>query len=487
MKIFEIKEMRKSTLTLLCRSIVGVVALMSTGLSAESFTIDFSESRGKIKPLNGVNGGPHVLEDHVSAMIQRHKEAGFAITRTHDARWPTPDVVDIHTIFPLFHLDADDPKNYYFDKTDDYIAAIVNNGSDVLFRFGESIEHTTAYFIHPPSDFDKWVKICVNILRHYNEGWADGFNYNIKHVEIWNEPSHIGPMWRGTQEQYFELYKKASIGIKAAFPDVKISGLVDNPGRAWEKPFLEFCKSNNLPFDFYSYHIYTDNVIKLRDGAITARKLLDSFGFTETEIHMTEWKCSNADFKILRSRDPERFPEKAASYLKMSTGPAVSSMIGSTLMILQDTPIDMAYYYTADTSLWGMFDRVGNPYSSYYAFLAWREMLNTPNRVTIEGSMPSEMQQIIAGASDDEKTFSFMISNYKGKQSEASVILENLPLTGEATVERYLVDGTHDFELVSSSTISTPNPEIKMDLAPNSLWLVKVNVTPSAATKASDE
>ncbi|MBI4578450.1 MAG: hypothetical protein HY718_02035 [Planctomycetes bacterium] len=48
-------------------------------------------------------------------------------------------------------------------------------------------------------DFAKWAKICVNIIRHYNEGWADGFHYNIRYWEIWNEPNVGNSMRSGTR------------------------------------------------------------------------------------------------------------------------------------------------------------------------------------------------------------------------------------------------------------------------------------------------
>ena len=28
----------------------------------------------------------------------------------------------------------------------------------------------------------------MNVIKHYNSGWANGYHYNIKYWEIWNEP-----------------------------------------------------------------------------------------------------------------------------------------------------------------------------------------------------------------------------------------------------------------------------------------------------------
>ena len=61
-------------------------------------------------------------------------------------------------------------------------------GTKPFYRLGQSIEHQTKkYGIYPPKDFKKWAKICEHIIRHYNEGWANGYRMGIEYWEIWNE------------------------------------------------------------------------------------------------------------------------------------------------------------------------------------------------------------------------------------------------------------------------------------------------------------
>ena len=107
--------------------------------------VDFSKSAGLLKPVHGVNCGPWAAGSHTADMVTRHKEAGFPSVRLHDCNWPHPDVVDIPAIFPLFHLDHNDPSNYLFARTDAYLQPIIRNGASVLYRFGVSIEHKTAF------------------------------------------------------------------------------------------------------------------------------------------------------------------------------------------------------------------------------------------------------------------------------------------------------------------------------------------------------
>jgi hypothetical protein len=44
--------------------------------------------------------------------------------------------VDVNCIFPLFHADADDPKNYLFAPTDRYLEPIVKNGCQIVLLHG---------------------------------------------------------------------------------------------------------------------------------------------------------------------------------------------------------------------------------------------------------------------------------------------------------------------------------------------------------------
>ena len=145
--------------------VIGIVV----GTAAE-LTVDFSRTNGLIRPLHGVNLGPLCYRGMVD-LSPYHRELGVPLTRLHDVVWVNYDAVDVSTIFRDFRNDPAQSESYEFAATDDYIAAIVNTGSPILYRLGESIEHTPRqYRVHPPKDFAKWAEICCAIIRHYNEG-----------------------------------------------------------------------------------------------------------------------------------------------------------------------------------------------------------------------------------------------------------------------------------------------------------------------------
>ena len=142
-------------------------------------------------------------------------------------------VADITAMFPDFDADENDPKSYDFAVTDAYLRNMRAAGTEPFFRLGQRIEHAAKrYNVWPPKDFAKWARICEHVIRHYNRGWADGFEWNIKYWEIWNEPdidmdwrkTGLPRMWGGTEEQFFEFFEIAAKHLKGKFPELKIGG-----------------------------------------------------------------------------------------------------------------------------------------------------------------------------------------------------------------------------------------------------------------------
>lgn len=134
--------------------------------------------------------------------------------------------------FSNFDADENAEESYDFAFTDVFLKKLVSFGVKPFFRLGVSIENyqaIKAYYIYPPKDFLKWARICEHIIRHYNEGWANGFYFGIEYWEIWNEQDNFPDIcdkqqWKGTAEQFYEFYTTAANYLKTAFPHLKIGG-----------------------------------------------------------------------------------------------------------------------------------------------------------------------------------------------------------------------------------------------------------------------
>ena len=165
--------------------------------------VDFFTPAGTVKPVHGVGQPP--LQGTDTGLFHYLAEAGVPYARLHDVGgWFGGNMfVDIPNVFRDFNADENDPKNYDFAFTDILINALVANGVEPFFRLGVTIENfykIKTYRIHPPADNAKWARICEHVIRHYTEGWADGFRHRITYWEIWNEPDGE-PMWTGTFAQ----------------------------------------------------------------------------------------------------------------------------------------------------------------------------------------------------------------------------------------------------------------------------------------------
>ena len=124
-------------------------------------TIDTSRKLGPIKPVHGVNNGPTSFGG-LTDLSRSYKAAGFPYARMHDPEYPHPTAVDIPQIFPDFSADETDPANYVFENTDAALKAIVDCGTQIIYRLGTSIEHTVRkLYTDVPADMDKWARICI--------------------------------------------------------------------------------------------------------------------------------------------------------------------------------------------------------------------------------------------------------------------------------------------------------------------------------------
>ncbi len=424
--------------------------------------VDFGEKIGEIRPLNGVNFGP-IQRNGALDLSDRFRELSFSSTRLHDCCLLVHGTVDIHCIFPLFDADPQDPANYCFDITDDYIQAILDTGSQIVYRLGESIEHHTRrkYFVHPPADFDKWAEVCVNIIRHYNEGWADGFHHNIHYWEIWNEPWNPRN-WTGTHEEYYRLYEAAAKAIKTHDASLQVGGPSAPGGGAapFTEGFLEHCRNTEAPLDFYSWHLYDCDPLNLIESAATLREMLAKYGFDKTESHLNEWNYLPAEGWSFHGagKTPEMM-RRAYEEIGGAVGPA---FVAAMLIYMQDSPIDVANFYGAQSiGYFGMFDQYGAPRKSFYAFKAFRDLMDTPQRVRTTTNDPQCGYALLAGLGETPRA-NILLANCRGRESSFELTVRNWPWKGKAVCKKYLLDQGRNFAFSGQSTLDDENNTLKL-------------------------
>jgi xylan 1,4-beta-xylosidase len=378
--------------------------------------------------------------------------------RLHDCHWPNPDVVDIHALFPSFTRDPARAESYDFARTDEYIAAVKATGADVVFRLGESIEHERIRkFVHPPPDPEQWARICLGIIRHYNEGWANGHRHRIQYWEIWNEPDNRPACWTGTDEQFLTLYATAARAIKSAFPALKVGGpgfgyTGDVNGDSFRAGglftnFLAFCQRERLPLDFLSWHCYTDNPGELVVRARGIRALLDAHGFTKTESHLNEWNYlpGNTWSPISKTKSN---PESRRRFHTEMFGAPGAAFIAAALIQLQDAPLDMANLFHGEVGGFGLFDEYGAPQKNYFAMQAFSEMVRIGSRVPVT---PPGSVQALAAADHASGEAAILLSHTGPGEKAWNVTAANLPWpAGKPRVR--LIDAANAFVEITTLT-----------------------------------
>lgn len=413
---------------LLCNSVAPLLlcaAAFTQDAPSEGFRslrVDAGKVIGEIRSFQGVNGPPSPLMTGLPSLVQQYEDLGINLVRTHDFMGPTevdskfkesngfltwliPDSAqragvvqagNAGIIFPDWSADPEKPGSYNFAPTDKVLAAVRATGAAIYYRVGRSWGANA----DPPADFDKFAGVVKHIAMHYNQGWANGFHYDIRYWEFWNEPDIL--FWSGTPEQFYSLYEKTARALKSVDPTLKVGGDAkafsydDGPFR---EGFIDYCFVHKLPLDFYSWHTYADRSADPYDAVRLAkqvRDILDTHGFPKSESILSEWNLT-PDFT-----DYER---------TRLQGVDNAAFIGAVLSYFQDAPIDHALFYRGDAAWMGLFDLDGQYFKSAYTFKAMGKMLDTPQRLSVAGTDTFGLATI-AGRSADGNTVQVLISNY---------------------------------------------------------------------------
>ena len=434
---------------------------------ADDVIVRTAKTVGAVKPMNCLNNGPLGSQFFNSNRGGALKSVHIPYARTHDTSesmgYGGEHTIDISAVFPDFSKNVNDPDAYVFKETDRFIKNNYDAGTEIFYRLGQRIEWSVKkYNVNPPKDNKKWAQICEHIIRHYNEGWADGFHYNIKYWEIWNEPDIGDPMWTGTPEQFFELYKTASLHLKKCFPDLKIGGpAVADPTLSFTGKFLDYAVRNKLPLDFFSWHIYTSDPEKMVERCRLVRRMLDERGYKDTESILNEWNYMNesggAHFSFKRMGT-----EVGASYVM------------TAMQRMQDESCDMLMYYCANpgVSYNGLVFRQ-EPTKAYYAFQAWDRLSRYGTQVEAETVITSGVEDTYATAVKGEgNKVAVLVTRYSDATDSGFVKGMKIILDGRYTeVTGHLTDDTH---IYTEIPLEIKDNYVEIVLKPNSFLVVEL-------------
>ncbi len=412
----------------------------------ETLKFDLNKEGKKFKLLNATNGGPwhkRHANDQYRSNFADYKAAGIPYSRNHDSAvcgiYGGPYSHDITYIFPNFDADPYDPNSYDFPCTDESILVCLDAGTQTFFRLGQTIEHQIKkHGTLPPKDFKKWAVICEHIIRHYNEGWANGYELNMPYWEIWNEPD-LDPddspnkrTWGGTRAQFFDLYEITAKHLKECFPRLKIGGPAIAYNEEWAEAFLCEMQKRNVPIDFFSWHIYCTEPCHMTAKAERMKALLDRYGYGKAESILNEWNYVRG------------WEDDYVYSLKAIHGVKGAAFTMACICESQQAPIDMLMYYDTRPSCFnGVFDYYTyEKLPGYYPFYWYGMLYDCEKEIKAENTINNiyslcgvdksgKVTAIIVHYSENDSTESKRISVDFGKESTYEIFLLDKNRLGE--------------------------------------------------------
>ncbi len=458
----------------------GGSSLPDTGKdgSPRPVTVDAKQAIGTIRPLFGAHHDPGASGQ---ALSKAYAELGLDLMRTHDAAMmgSAAGAGDIDgasgrsgVMFPNWDADATAAASYNFGPTDKVIQNIRAIGAEVFFRVGRSAEGMalmsgTYKNNYAPKDADKYAEIVKHVVMHYNQGWANGFQYGIRYFEFWNEPDFV-PFWGGTPQQFYELYNKTAKAIKSVDSSLLVGAPANmsfNDKAGMRASFLEYVNDNKLPLDFYSFHRYTNSSNDPFDFVRVAQSFrdeLDQFGFKQALLVNSEWETSLVPSDTILGGDAGR-----------------AAFTAEGLIYMQDAPVDRAASYM----------NIGSKLSKEnHAFEMVATLKTTPVRLAAQGGN-NEGFAVLAGRSDAKQEMRVVIANYElsptlmgpieggndyvlksdlgttlatftlldrrtityPKREGYALTVTNVPQEwGDVTVKQYRVDASNDMKLMNT-------------------------------------
>ncbi len=408
---------------------------------------NLNENGNRIKILNATNGGPwhkRHATDQLRSNLADYKAAKIPYSRNHDSAvcgvYGGPYSHDITCIFPDFDADEYNPASYDFACTDESILVCLEAGTETFFRLGQTIEHQIKkHGTVPPKDFKKWAVICEHIIRHYNEGWADGYKLNIQYWEIWNEAdldSDDSPnkrTWGGTKAEFFDLFEITAKHLKKCFPELKTGGPALAWNEEWAEDFLREMQKRNVPLDFFSWHIYCTEPSHMTAKAQRMKKLLNKYGYEKAESILNEWNYVKG------------WEEEYVYSLKAMYGIKGAAFVMSCMCEAQRADIDMLMYYDTRPSVFnGVFDfYTYEKLKGYYPFYWYGLLYDCEKEIEPENNIEN-IYSLCGVASDGKAT---VILTYYSDDDALQKKHIALDLGRKGSYEIYTVDSTHNGEL----------------------------------------
>ncbi len=240
---------------------------------------------------------------------------------------------DPTSLFPDWSADPDDPASYNFAATDAWVDAVHSIGAEVLFTVASSIPKNKL----PADDVEVYGRVVEHIVRHYSQGWAGGPATPVRRYEFGDQPD-FGPLhFAGRPEEFYAMYRafceavhRVDATLTVGGPSVAFSLEADSPYR---EGFLRV-RARERPATALLLVPVVHRRQPRSDG-LPLRRARAARGARWSRVHR-----HRADAQLL---------ELLAVPSSTAPAPEKGAFMAATAIALQDTVIDHAFFFRADT------------------------------------------------------------------------------------------------------------------------------------------
>ena len=467
---------------------VAPTATPTATLTQPDIVVDTTAVEGTINPLNGVQSGPRPLVRGDADLTSHFQAAGVDHVRL--PQDTLPNNLTLGGIFPDPRADPDDPSAYDFSRIDLFMQAIVDAGIEPLWEAMYDIgpsdgltpgDHPLQFGRYPRNPA-VWAAVIQHALKHFNDGWANGHQWNVTYVEFINEPFGLGGCQSDEAgvEACWDLFQTFVAAVHTYEAETGRDIQIVGPAEVLEPHMVDGVLSRlrrlldriqPQDLDYLSVHPYGADT---PEDALTVmqavRDLLDTYhpggkDFSQVGLWASEWQTMGPGEDPQRSAHVGAFNtavkilwqglvDRSTLYRADRWAQAHGQIPGADGQVDCPDEIECAEspYFTAD----------GQPKPAYYPWLALAEMAQeTPQRLALTEALPDIYA--LAGGNADGTHLGLLLTRPATEETPSpgapvslTIRLDGLPAATTYTVERYRVDArTTAWEPESTVEVTT--------------------------------
>ncbi|MGH8150471.1 MAG: GH39 family glycosyl hydrolase [Steroidobacteraceae bacterium] len=266
-------------------------------------------------------------------------------------------LVRFHGIFDrdvgVYTLDAHGRPDYNFSYVDQIYDGLLKQGVRPFVELSfmppamASREASMGFWydpiVSPPKDWALWTELVRRFAQHLVD------RYGIAEVsrwyfEVWNEPNIA--FWTGDPREatYFRLYDLAARALKSVSPELRVGGPATAQA-AWIEAFIRHCKTEHVPVDFVSTHVYGDDTAESVLGTPESISRRDMVIRAVRKVHRQVKASSMPDLPIV-------FSEFNATYtgdeVDVTDSPYIGPWLANTIRECDGLVRLMSYWTFSD-------------------------------------------------------------------------------------------------------------------------------------------